>query len=121
MPIRAGRPRRVRPAPWIGALLIAVSLAPSLGDAARAATQPTLSDCRRPDAPASFHRELRVAIRLSGNLPGDWAASPYIAKIVSYGGAAVGKSPAMPPNPDLAGKPEVAAALREKVRGLGGK
>lgn len=40
----------------------------------------------------------------------------HIEKIVQYGGAAVGKSPAMPPNPDLS--PEVAAALREHIRSL---
>lgn len=42
----------------------------------------------------------------------------HIEKIISYGGAAVGKSPAMPPNPDLADKP-VVKALREHVRNLG--
>jgi mono/diheme cytochrome c family protein len=42
----------------------------------------------------------------------------HIEKIVLQGGAAVGKSPLMPPNPDLAGKPEVIAALREHVRSL---
>lgn len=39
-----------------------------------------------------------------------------IEKTVVYGGSAVGKSPAMPPNPDLADKPQVAAALRQKIR-----
>jgi mono/diheme cytochrome c family protein len=42
----------------------------------------------------------------------------HIEQIVQYGGAAVGKSPAMPSNPDLTGKPEVVAALRAYVRGL---
>ena len=40
----------------------------------------------------------------------------YIEKIVAYGGQAVGKSAAMPPNPDLADKKDVIAALRAKVR-----
>ncbi len=39
-----------------------------------------------------------------------------IEKAIQYGGAAVGKSAAMPPNPDLVGKPQVVAALRDKVR-----
>jgi len=39
-----------------------------------------------------------------------------IEKTIVYGGAAVGKSPAMVPNPDLAAKPAVVAALREKIR-----
>jgi mono/diheme cytochrome c family protein len=42
----------------------------------------------------------------------------HIEQIILYGGAAVGKSPAMPGNPDLASKPEVVIALREYVRGL---
>jgi mono/diheme cytochrome c family protein len=43
----------------------------------------------------------------------------HIEKIIQYGGAAVGKSPAMPSNPDLMSKPEVVAALREHIRSLG--
>ena len=38
--------------------------------------------------------------------------------IIKFGGAAVGKSPAMPPNPDLVAKAEVVTALREHVRSL---
>ena len=40
----------------------------------------------------------------------------HIEQIVQYGGAAVGKSPAMPANPDLTSKPEVVAALRAHIR-----
>jgi mono/diheme cytochrome c family protein len=42
----------------------------------------------------------------------------HIEQIIQYGGAAVGRSPAMPGNPDLTAKPEVVAALRTHVRGL---
>lgn len=42
----------------------------------------------------------------------------YLEKIIKYGGAAVGKSPAMPSNPDLSSKPGVVAAIREHVRSL---
>ncbi len=42
----------------------------------------------------------------------------YIEQILQYGGAAVGKSPAMPANPDLMSKPAVVAALRAHVRSL---
>jgi mono/diheme cytochrome c family protein len=42
----------------------------------------------------------------------------HIEKIVAYGGAAVGKAPMMPANPDLADNAAVLAALREHVRGL---
>lgn len=50
-----------------------------------------------------------------------WQASvtdAHIEQIVQYGGAAVGKSAAMPANPDLMSKPEVVAALRAYVRAL---
>ena len=50
-----------------------------------------------------------------------WQASvtdEHIEQIIQYGGAAVGKSPAMPGNPDLTSKPQVVAALRELVRAL---
>ena len=39
-----------------------------------------------------------------------------IAKIILEGGPAVGKSPAMPPNPDLKDKPEVVAGLVKLIR-----
>jgi mono/diheme cytochrome c family protein len=51
----------------------------------------------------------------------EWQASvtdEYIGKIIRYGGAAVGRSPAMPGNPDLNGKPEVVAALVVRIRSL---
>lgn len=42
----------------------------------------------------------------------------HIEKIVLYGGAAVGKSPAMPPNPDLDQYPNLIKGLRAHIRGL---
>ncbi len=42
----------------------------------------------------------------------------HLEKIIQYGGSAVGKSPAMPSNPDLMSKPEVVSALRAHVRSL---
>ncbi len=42
----------------------------------------------------------------------------YLANIIKNGGGAVGKSPALPPNPDLAEKTEVVNALVAHVRGL---
>ncbi len=50
-----------------------------------------------------------------------WQASvsdEHIDQIIQYGGAAVGRSPTMPGNPDLMSKPEVVAALRAHIRGL---
>lgn len=42
----------------------------------------------------------------------------HIENIIKFGGVAVGKSPAMPSNPDLMAKPEVVSALRQVVRGF---
>jgi cytochrome c553 len=42
-----------------------------------------------------------------------------IEKSILYGGAAIGKSPMMPGNPDLQSQPDVVAALREAVRQFG--
>jgi mono/diheme cytochrome c family protein len=53
----------------------------------------------------------------------EWQASvtdDYIMKIIKYGGAAVGKSPAMPNNPDLS-DPAVVAALKDIVRSFNPK
>ena len=53
-----------------------------------------------------------------------WQASvndEHIAKTIVEGGAAVGLSPLMAPNPDLKDKPEVVKALVAKVRSFKGK
>lgn len=53
----------------------------------------------------------------------EWQTSvtdEHIERIILYGGAAVGLSPAMPANPDLSGRPDVVAALVEHVRNLSG-
>lgn len=41
-----------------------------------------------------------------------------IRAVILRGGAAIGKSPSMPPNPDLTDKPAVAVALVQLVRGM---
>jgi len=43
----------------------------------------------------------------------------HIANIIQFGGVAVGKSPTMPGNPDLASRPEVVEELVAVVRELG--
>jgi mono/diheme cytochrome c family protein len=43
----------------------------------------------------------------------------HITKIIRFGGASVGKSPAMPANPDLTEKGGVVAALTARVRSFG--
>jgi len=47
------------------------------------------------------------------------ASDDQIEKAIVYGGAAIGKSPAMVGNPDLGSRPEVVAALRELIRNFG--
>lgn len=50
---------------------------------------------------------------------GAWQTSVtdgHIEQIIQFGGSAVGKSPAMPANPDLVGRNAVVAALRARVR-----
>jgi mono/diheme cytochrome c family protein len=54
----------------------------------------------------------------------DWQKSvtdEHIEKTIVEGGQAVGLSPLMAANPDLAAKPDVVKALREHVRSLAGK
>jgi mono/diheme cytochrome c family protein len=51
----------------------------------------------------------------------DWQKSvsdQHIEQILQYGGPAVGRSAAMPSNPDLSSKPEVVTSLREYIRNL---
>jgi hypothetical protein len=50
-----------------------------------------------------------------------WQASvtdDHLRRIIVLGGPAVGKSPLMPPNPDLAGKDDVVGALVARIRSL---
>jgi len=42
-----------------------------------------------------------------------------LAKAIVYGGPAVGVSAAMPANPDLAGQPELVAAMVKRIRAWG--
>lgn len=51
----------------------------------------------------------------------EWQAKvtdTHIETIIQYGGSAVGKSPAMPPNPDLVEKQGIVKALRAHLRSL---
>ncbi len=46
------------------------------------------------------------------------ATDAQIELVIRQGGAAVGKSAAMPPSPDLNDKPSVVAALRARIRAM---
>ena len=51
----------------------------------------------------------------------DEVSNEHIEQIIVQGGAAVGRSAAMPNNPDLRERPEVVAGLRQLIRGFGGE
>jgi mono/diheme cytochrome c family protein len=48
----------------------------------------------------------------------DSVSDDHLVKIISYGGAAVGKAPTMPGNPDLVAQRDVLAALAAHIRNL---
>lgn len=48
----------------------------------------------------------------------DSVTDDHLRKVIVKGGPAVGKSPLMPPNPDLEGKPEVVNELVKFIRSL---
>jgi mono/diheme cytochrome c family protein len=105
---------------------------------ASAVTSVTISDGARAEA-ESIYGERCVACHGDsgdGNGPGaanlnpkpenfhnrNWqhaTSDAQIAKAIVYGGQSVGLSASMAPNPDLASKPEVVAALVERIRKLG--
>lgn len=94
------------------------------GDAAAAAMEVFSSRCTpchgpkgAGDGPASAGLTPKPASFASA----EWQAKvtdEHIEKLILYGGSAVGKSAAMPPNPDLEAKPEVIKALRSYIRSL---
>src|SRR5262245_19572481 len=77
--------------------------------------------CHGPDGAGNGPASAGLTPKPRNFQDGSWQSSvtdEHIEKIVQYGGAAVGKSAAMPPNPDLMAKPQVVAALRAKFRSL---
>lgn len=102
----------------------AAAAAPAVVDATAAAKEvfaTRCTPCHGPtgagDGPASAGLTPKPANFNSA----EWQASvkdDHIEKIILYGGAAVGKSPAMPPNPDFGSKPELVSALRAHLRSL---
>ncbi len=78
--------RRSFPIAAILALVVVTGLAPTVPVDARAVERGG-TGCFEPDAPRVFHRQLVAAIRISGDLPREWARSPFIAKIVCWQGS----------------------------------
>lgn len=133
------------PAPSTATTRVESSAPPTLVPAAPQPVAPpaplgTAGDPARAEADQIFATRCATCHGLDGRGTGDAAAAlnpkprdfhdpgwqaavsdAHIEKIIQEGGGAVGKSPAMPPNPDLAGKPDVVAALRARVRGFGAR
>ena len=78
---------------WI-ATTAAVAVAMSLvhpwsaaSDEAPSGSPSDLGGCYHPDEPRRFHRQVVTAIRISGDLPRDWADSAALARIACWQGA----------------------------------
>ena len=67
--------------------------------------------------PSTVRHELAVYNFTSAEWQGR-VTDQHIENIIVFGGQSVGKSAAMPPNPDLDGKPNVVKALRAHIRSL---
>ncbi|HMY56685.1 MAG TPA: c-type cytochrome [Pseudomonadota bacterium] len=117
--------------------LLSLALAPACNKGGASGSAPAISPQAKQEAQEIFASRCAVCHGAQG--AGDGAGSAgltpkprnfqdkawqgsvkddYIVSIIKSGGAAVGKSPAMPPNPDLAEKTEVLNALAAHVRGL---
>jgi mono/diheme cytochrome c family protein len=79
------------------------------------------ASCHGPLGKGDGPRGARLARRPRNFADPTWqlaVSDKHLEKVILNGGASVGKSPDMPANPDLAGKPEVLMALRQHVRVL---
>ena len=66
-------------------VIVALGVAGSIAAVSRvSAAVSTPKDCRDPQTPTGFHREVVTAIKVSRDLPATWARSPYLAKIVCW-------------------------------------
>ncbi len=72
----------------VGALMLALvaTMVPVVSAPAQTLRQ-GLEGCYRPDPPRRFQRQVRTAIRISRDLPREWADAPEIAKIVCWQGS----------------------------------
>ena len=98
------------------------------GDAARAEAEQIFATrcatCHGPDGAGNGPAAAALDPKPRDFRDASWQASvsdAHVEKIIQYGGAALGRSAAMAPNPDLVSRPELVAALRAKVRSLGGR
>ena len=132
------------PKPYTLLLLCSAALTLCLscggGDAADGDSGPAVSEAAMAEAVAYFDTVCTVCHGTvgKGDGPGSAGLDPqprnltekawqdsvedqYIYDIIIRGGAAVGRSPVMPANPQLKSKPEVVHGLVKKVRSLQGQ
>ncbi len=117
--------------------LASLALAPACNKGGASGSAPAISPQAKQEAQEIFSSRCSVChgAQGAGDGPGSAGLTPkprnfqdkawvssvkddYLVNIIKSGGGAVGKSPAMPPNPDLAEKTEVLNALAAHVRGL---
>lgn len=109
------------PAPPVAAV---VPAAPPAGDATAQAKEifaTRCTPCHGPNGAGDGPASAGLTPKPANFSSPDWQKSvtdDHIQKIIVYGGMAVGKSAAMPPNPDLDAKPDVVQALRAQLRGM---
>ena len=118
----------------------AMVLAAAIFDAGSAAAQANVSDKARAEAASIFTDRCAVCHGDTGDGKGPaadsldpkpinfrdakWQGSvtnEKIAQVIVYGGAAAGLSASMSANPDLETRPEIVAALVQRIRSLASK
>lgn len=126
------------PSPILAASLFLLTLACNKSTSPPSPSSPPTAEPARAEAKALFETRcvLCHGARGGGDGPAavalnpkprnfqdkSWQTSitdPQIEAIIKGGGPAVGKSPSMPPNPDLVDKPAVLSALVAHIRSLG--
>lgn len=114
------------PEPAAAAASVREAAAPAISAAARAEAKEIFATrcaaCHGPDGRGDGPGAAAMVPKPRNYHDAAWQAQvkdDEIEKAIVYGGAAVGRSPAMVGNPDLGSKPEVVRALREIVREFG--
>jgi mono/diheme cytochrome c family protein len=91
-------------------------------EAALALYETRCTRCHGPDGRGDGPESLPPAAPARDFTAADWQGGvddAFIDRIIVEGGEAVGCSPRMPSNPDLAARPELVTALRDRLRELG--
>ena len=101
-----------------------VAITPEAREKAKQIFSSQCATCHGPQGRGDGSGAARLTPKPTNFTDPNWQKSvtdDQIEKVIVYGGAAVGKSPAMPASTDLQSDPAVVAALREMIRQLGGQ